>query len=165
MKRSVWLNNEKVKMIKRIKINRSLFYCGVVIISFVLGFCFSESKVDKKYSNYIHPYSDYSTAYSFGDTVKYNKIVEERRSKTPSHPDYFDLSVMMAAEYGYLPAYYNTYLALHDLYKYNHFEMSDNVKCLMYSYLQLAIESNDSRITNDDLKCYHAEFPDGIIVE
>lgn len=152
-------------MIKRIKTYRSLFYCGVVIISFVLGFCFSESKMDKKYSNYVHPYHDYSIVYCYGDTVKYNKIVEERRIKTPSHPDFFDLSVMMAAEYGYLPAYYNAYLALHDLYKYNHFEMSDNVKCLMYSYLQLAIESNDSRITSDDLKNYYVEYPKGLIVE
>ena len=82
------------KMIKIFKSYCSLFYCGVVIISFILGFCFSGKKMDKKYSNYIHPYDNYSTVYCYGDTVKYNKIVEERRSKTPSHPDYFDLSVM-----------------------------------------------------------------------
>ena len=134
------------------------------IIGIICGFYLSDSKMDKKYYNYVHPYKDYYRA-MWGDTIMYKRIVEERRTKTPSHPDFLDLSIMIAAEYGYLPAYYNAYLALHDLYKYNHFEMSDNVKCLMYSYLQLAIESNDSRITNDDLKCYHAEFPDGIIVE
>ena len=140
-----------------------VFIC-TPIIGFICGFCLFESKMDEKYYNYVYPYENYELAW-YGDTVKYNIVVEERRTKTPSHPDYLDLSLIMACKYHYLPAYYNAYLALHDLYKYNHFEMGDDVKRLMYSYLQLAIESNDSRVTKDDVRNYRMAFPEGIVVE
>ena len=137
----------------------------VPIIGFVCGFCLFESKMDKKYYNYVYPYEEYSSAMSFGDTVSYNNVVAERREKTPSHPDYFDLSVIIAGSFDYRLGYYNAYLALHDLYKYNHFKMGEDVKRLMYGYLQLAIESRDYRVTGDDIKAYHSVFPNGLILE
>ena len=137
-------------------------YLCVVFVGFLCGLFLYAPKVYKKYHNYVHPYADYASAVCFGDTVKYNNIVKERRIKTPSHPDYFDLSIKMAGKFGYTPAYYNAYLALHDLYEYNHFKMGDDVKRLMYSYLQLAIENKDSRITENDILNYQKEFPNGI---
>ena len=42
--------------------------------------------------------------------------------------------------------------------------MGDPVKRLMYSYLQLAIESKDTRVTKEDLKEYYYEFPNKISI-
>ena len=134
----------------------------VAMIGFFCGFYLYKSDSHRKYDNYIHPYREYSSVLLCGDTVLYNNIVKERRIKTPSHPDYFDLSIKMAGKFGYTPAYYNAYLALHDLYEYNHFKMGDDVKRLMYSYLQLAIENKDCRITENDILNYQKEFPNGI---
>lgn len=135
-------------------------YIGALMIGFICGGYTNKPVVPKKYSNYVFPYHDYVMA-SYGDTILYKNVVRERKSKTPSHPDYLDLSILIATKYGHTSGYYNAYLALHDLYAYNHFHMGDKVKRLMYSYLQLAIEHKDKRVTDADLKGFHAAFPDG----
>lgn len=132
-------------------------YLCFMMVGFLCGFFLYEPDSYKRLNNYIHPYHEYSYVDLTGDTTLYNKIVEDRRKKTPSHPDYFDLSISIAAKFDYAPGYYNAYLALHDLYKYNHFTMGKNVRRLMYSYLQLAIENKDSRVTEDDLRSYREE--------
>lgn len=141
-------------------------YIGALVIGCACRIYTKKPDIPKKYSNYVFPYHDYTMAY-YGDTALYEKVVRERRTKTPSHPDYLDLSIWMAGRYGHTSGYYNAYLALHDLYTYNHFQMGDKVKRLMYSYLQLAIEHKDKRVTDADLKGFYAAFPDGkaIIVD
>ncbi len=138
-----------------------LAYFGIAMIGFLSGFYLYEPNSRNSSHNYIHPYREYSSVLTYGDTSTYNKIVKDRREKTPSHPDYFDLSVLIAAKFGYTAGYYNAYLALRDLYKYNHFTMGDNVKRLMFGYLQLAIDNKDPHITPNDLKSYQTEFPEG----
>ena len=135
-------------------------YIGALVIGCACRIYTKKPEIPKKYNNYVFPYHDYTMA-SYGDTALYEKVVRERRAKTPSHPDYLDLSIRIAGKYGYTPGYYNAYLAIHDLYKYNHFQMGDKVKRLMYGYLQLAIEHKDKRVTDADLKGFHAAFPDG----
>jgi hypothetical protein len=110
----------------------------------------------------VHPYNDYSWVSTCGDTVLYKKIVAERMARTPSHPDYLDLSIKMAGKFGYTPAYYNSYIAIDNLYEYNNLRMGDKVKRLMYSYLQLAIDNNDNHVTKEDLKRYYNEYPKGL---
>lgn len=134
----------------------------IAVAGFLCGFFFYEPIASNRYSKFVHPYNDYSSVMAFGDTALYNKIVKERRTLTPSHPDYLDLSISIACRYKYTPGYYNAYLAINDLYGYNNFKMGKNVKRLMYSYLQLAIQCKDNRITTDDLDCYYAEYPQGI---
>ena len=135
-------------------------YIGAFLIGCVCRMYTKKPEVPPKYFNYVFPYDDYSAA-QWGDTLKYEKVVKERRTKTPSHPDYLDLSILMVGQYGYKPGFYYAYLAIHDLYKYNHFKMGDKVQRLMYSYLQLAIEQKDKRITQEDLKGFYSAFPDG----
>ena len=146
------------------KHNWLFVYLCIMATGFLCGFYIPEPDSYKKCNSYVHPYRDYSSVLTYGDTAKYHKIVEDRRTNTPSHPDYFDLSILIAAKFGYTPGYYNAYLALHDLYKYNHYTMGNNVKRLMYSYLQLAIVNKDQRVTEYDLRNYQTEFPDGIIL-
>lgn len=136
----------------------------ITIAGFLCGYYIYRPDVDES-KNYIHPYNDYSRVSMSGDTVLYKKIVTERMEKTPSHPDYLDLSIKMAGMTGYTPAYYNTYIAIDNLYKYNNLKMGDEVKRLMYSYLQLAIDHNDNHVTKDDLKRYYNEYPDGLSIE
>lgn len=135
-------------------------YLGALVIGCACRVYTEKPVVPEKYNNYVFPYHDYTMA-TYGDTALYEKVVRERRTKTPSHPDYFDLSIKMAGKYGHTSGYYNAYLALHDLYEYNHFQMGDKVKRLMYSYLQLAIEHKEKRVSEADLKGFHAAFPNG----
>lgn len=148
------------------KINRyRIFIClCIATTGFLLGFYLPIPLADKKYTFYTHPYRDYGDVAGWGDTVKYNQIVYNRMINTPSHPDYLDLSVIMATKFKYTPAYYNAYLAINNLYKYNHFCMGVHVKRLMYSYLQLAIDHHDKRVSDDELREYHTEYPDGIVL-
>lgn len=145
--------------------NKKYYWYAVYICALVIGCAsslyFGKPYVPDRYKNYIFPYENYEMA-AYGDIALYEKVVKERQEQTPSHPDYFDLSIEIARLKNYTPAYYNAYRALHDLYKYNHFTMGDKVKRLMYSYLQVAIEKKDKRITEDDLKGYRTEFPDGL---
>ena len=141
-----------------------IVYIFITIVGFFCGCYISDHGVNKKKDNYVHPYADYSRAVTFGDTILYKKIVEDRMAKTPSHPNFLDLSIEMVGRFNYTPGYYNAYIAINNLYKYNNLEMGDNVKRLMYSYLQLAIESKDMRVTNEDLKEYNNEFPDKISI-
>ena len=147
--------------------NKKYYWYAIYICALIIGCACSmylqEPIIPKKYKNYVFPYKDYTMA-SYGDIALYEKVVKERQENTPSHPDYFDLSIEIARLKNYTPAYYNAYRALHDLYKYNHFTMGDKVKRLMYSYLQLAIEKKDNRITEDDLRNYQAAFPNGISI-
>ena len=137
-------------------------YLCALIIGCVISMNLQEPDIPRKYKNYIFPYKKYVEAV-YGNIALYEIVVKERQEKTPSHPDYFDLSIDIARLKNYTPAYYNAYRALNDLYKYNHFTMGDKVKKLMYSYLQLAIEKKDQRVTEDDLNRYRLEFPNGII--
>ena len=135
----------------------------ITIAGFVCGYYIYRPDVDMS-KKYVHPYKDYSWASTCGDTVLYKKIVAERMERTPSHPDYLDLSIKMASKFGYTPAYYNAYIAIDNLYKYNNLRMGDKVKRLMYSYLQLAIEHNDNHVTKEDLKRYYNEYPEGLSI-
>jgi len=141
--------------------NKKHLWYIVYLVALVVGFVWSAQSqkpvVPEKYKNYVFPYHDYTMA-MYGDIPLYEKVVKERQEKTPSHPDYFDLSIEVARRTGYAPAYYNAYRALRDLYEYNHFEMGDNVKRLMYGYLQLAIEKEDKRITEKDLKDFNSAY-------
>lgn len=136
----------------------------VIIAGFICGLYISNLGVDKKKEIYVHTYDDYCRTSTYGDTILYKKIVEERMSRTPSHPNFLDLSIKMAGRFYYIPGYYNAYVAINDLYRNNNLEMGDNVKHLMYSYLQLAIENKDNRITKKDLSNYYNEFPEGISI-
>ena len=136
----------------------------ITAAGFICGYYIYKPDVDKS-KNYLHPYKDYSWVSTCGDTVLYKKIVAERMERTPSHPDYLDLSIKMAGVFGYTPAYYNAYMAIDNLYKYNNLRMGDKVKRLMYSYLQLAIENNDNHVTKEDLKRNYNEYPKGLSIE
>ena len=138
----------------------TIYFCAL-IIGCVSSMYIRKPIIPERYKNYVFPYKDYTMA-SYGDIALYEKVVKERQENTPSHPDYFDLSIEIARLKDYPPAYYNAYRALRDLYEYNHFTMGDKVKRLMYAYLQLAIERNDKRITKADLVNYRNEFPNGI---
>ena len=142
-----------------------IVYLLIAIAGFVCGYYISDHDVNRNKENYVHPYADYSRAATFGDTILYKKIVEDRMAKTPSHPNFLDLSIRMAGRFNYTPGYYNAYIAINNLYKYNNLEMGDNVKRLMYSYLQLAIENNDNRIAKEDLDNYYHEYPKGISIK
>lgn len=147
------------------KLARFIVYIFITIVGYFCGSYISDHDVNRKKNNYVHPYADYSRAVSFGDTILYKKIVEDRMAKTPSHPNFLDLSIRMAGRFNYTPGYYNAYIAINNLYKYNNLEMGDNVKRLMYSYLQLAIENNDNRIAKEDLDNYYHEYPKGISIK
>lgn len=142
-----------------------IIYIFITIVGFFCGSYISDHSVNRKKENYVHPYADYSRAVTFGDTILYKKIVEDRMAKTPSHPNFLDLSIEMIGRFNYTPGYYNAYIAINNLYKYNNLEMGDHVKRLMYSYLQLAIENNDNRIAKEDLDNYYHEYPKGISIE
>lgn len=146
------------------KFTKTMICIFITIVGFFCGCYISDHGVNKKKDNYVHPYDDYSRASLVGDTILYKKIVEDRMAKTPSHPDFLDLSIKMVGKFNYTPGYYNIYIAIKDLYNNNNLEMGNNVKRLMYSYLQLAIESNDYRITKKDMSDYHHEFPEGILI-
>ena len=150
------------------KINNKYSWYAIYLCAFIIGCAISmhlqKPYIPERYKKYVFPYRDYTKAI-YGDIASYEEIVKERQVKTPSHPDYFDLSLRIARLKNYTPAYYNAYRALNDLYKYNHFTMGAKVKKLTYSYLQLAIEKKDQRVTEDDLKRYQLEFPNGIIIE
>ena len=144
------------------KVNKKYCWYTIYLCALIIG-CISsmyrqKTVIPEKYKKYVFPYKAYTMAL-YGDTTLYEKVVKERQEKTPSHPDYFDLSIKIARSENYTPAYYNAYCALNDLYKYNHFTMGDKVKRLMYSYLQLAIDNKDHRVTKVDLKNYQQEFP------
>lgn len=143
---------------------RFTVYLLIPIVGFVCGYYISDHDVNRNKENYVHPYADYSRAVTFGDTILYKKIVEDRMAKTPSHPNFLDLSIRMVERFNYTPGYYNAYIAINNLYKYNNLEMGDHVKRLMYSYLQLAIESKDTRVTKEDLEEYYYEFPNKISI-
>ncbi len=149
------------------KVNKKYCWYAIYLCAYIIGCAISmhlqKPYIPERYKKYVFPYKDYTMAL-YGDIALYEKVVKERQEKTPSHPDYFDLSIDIARLKNYTPAYYNAYRALNDLYKYNHFMMGDKVKRLMYSYLQLAIEKKDKRITEEDLKGYRTNFPDGIII-
>lgn len=136
----------------------------ITMAGFFCGYYIYKPHDAKNGKNYLHPYDDYSAASTWGDTVLYKKIVAERMERTPSHPDFLDLSIDMARKFGYTPAYYNAYIAINNLYKYNNLRMGDKVKRLMYSYLQLAIEHNDNHVTKEDLKRYYNEYPEGLSI-
>ena len=144
------------------KVNKKYCWYTIYLCALITGCTCSmyrqKNVIPEKYKKYVFPYKDYTMAL-YGDTALYEKVVKERQEKTPSHPDYFDLSINIARLENYTPAYYNAYRALNDLYKYNHLTMGDKVKRLMYSYLQLAIDNKDHRVTKVDLKNYQQEFP------
>ena len=137
-----------------------IIYAVALVIGIVCSARQQKAVVPERYKKYIFPYHDYTMAI-YGDIPLYEKVVKERQEETPSHPDYFDLSIEVARRTDYAPTYYNAYRALSDLYEYNHFEMGDKVKRLMYGYLQLAIEKEDKRVTEKDLKGFYSAFPDG----
>lgn len=147
------------------KLARFIVYIFITIVGYFCGSYISDYDVNRKKDKYVHPYADYSRAVSFGDTILYKKIVEDRMAKTPSHPNFLDLSIRIAGRFNYTPGYYNAYIAINNLYKYNNLEMGDNVKRLMYSYLQLAIENNDNHIAKEDLDNYYHEYPKGISIK
>lgn len=141
-----------------------IVYILITIVGFVCGYYISDHDVNRNKENYVHPYADYSRAATFGDTILYKKILEDRMTKTPSHPNFLDLSIEMVGRFNYTPGYYNIYIAIKNLYNNNDLKMGDPVKRLMYSYLQLAIESKDTRVTKEDLKEYYYEFPNKISI-
>ena len=141
-----------------------IVYILITIVGFVCGYYISDHDVNRNKENYVHPYADYSRAATFGDTILYKKILENRMTKTPSHPNFLDLSIEMVGRFNYTPGYYNIYIAIKNLYNNNDLKMGDPVKRLMYSYLQLAIESKDTRVTKEDLKEYYYEFPNKISI-
>ena len=143
---------------------RIIVYIFITIAGSFCGCYISDHGVNKKKDNYVHPYDDYSRASLVGDTILYKKIVVDRMAKTPSHPDFLDLSIKMVGKFNYTPGYYNIYIAIKYLYNNNNLEMGNNVKRMMYSYLQLAIESKDYRITKKDLTNYYSEYPEGISI-
>ena len=143
---------------------RFTVYLLIPIVGFVCGYYISDHDVNRNKENYVHPYADYSRAATFGDTILYKKILEDRMTKTPSHPNFLDLSIEMVGRFNYTPGYYNIYIAIKNLYNNNDLKMGDPVKRLMYSYLQLAIESKDTRVTKEDLKEYYYEFPNKISI-
>ena len=141
-----------------------IVYILITIVGFVCGYYISDHDVNRNKENYVHPYADYSRAAIFGDTILYKKILEDRMTKTPSHPNFLDLSIEMVGRFNYTPGYYNIYIAIKNLYNNNDLKMGDPVKRLMYSYLQLAIESKDTRVTKEDLEEYYYEFPNKISI-
>ena len=137
-----------------------IIFATAFVIGCACSIMMQKLVVLEKHNKYIFPYEDYTMA-SYGNITLYEKVVKERQEKTPSHPDYFDLSIEVGGCEDYVPSYYNAYRALRDLYDYNHFKMGEKVKRLMYGYLQLAIEKKDKRITKKDLKGFYSAFPDG----
>jgi hypothetical protein len=130
----------------------------VLIVCFTGGFFVSSLSIKKKSEcpsvcNVNKPLKDVSIMLN-GDVTVYNEIVKHIKATTPSHPDYFTYSLYMANRYNYIPANYDVYTALRDVYRLNDLKMDVESKKFALFYLYRAAKLGDKRAIKE-LKKYH----------
>ena len=81
-----------------------------------------------------------------GDTTVYKEIVDSIRKLTPEHPNYLGMAINMACLYDYIPANFDAYQAIRDLYQLNDLgEMDERTRELAMTFLYRAVDLGDSR--------------------
>lgn len=110
----------------------------IFLISILIGFLLSQAIIRQEKAMmetpyYIHPWKSAQVIYG-GDTSLYKCFVDSIRKRTPQHPDYFTYSVYMANHFNYLPAYFDVYNALKDVYSLNNLGEMDSLTFNMAMY-------------------------------
>lgn len=81
-----------------------------------------------------------------GDTTVYRETVDSIRKLTPEHPNYLGMAINMACKNGYVPANFDAYQAIRDIYQLNGLgEMDERTRELAMTFLYRAVDLGDSR--------------------
>lgn len=76
-----------------------------------------------------------------GDTTIYREIVDSICKLTPEHPNYLGMAITMACKNGYVPANFDAYQAIRDIYQLNDLgEMDERTRSLAMIFLYRAVD-------------------------
>ena len=85
-----------------------------------------------------------------GDTTTYRLVVDSINDLTPEHPNYLGIAINMANKYGYIPANYDVYNCLKNVYELNGIgNMDERTERLALEYFKRAIKFGDKRALNE----------------
>lgn len=124
------------------EINKSNIFRSLLILLFGLfvgyfgsGLVIGEKKADLRNRYWPDRWGHWDILF-YADSAKYNAIVDTIRKRMPNHPDYLFYSLYLANNRGYVPANYNVYKGIMDLYDLNGIELDKRSRDLALTYLE-----------------------------